>query len=36
MVQHNQATMVLGQVAMGLGVVASTFNGGSTKPIIKA
>lgn len=36
MVQHNQATMVLGQVAIGLGVVASTFNGGSTKPIIKA
>jgi hypothetical protein len=36
MVQHNQATMVLGQLAIGLVVVASTMNGGSTKPIMKA
>lgn len=35
MVQHNQATMVFGQVAISLVMVASTLNGGSTKPIIK-
>jgi hypothetical protein len=36
MVQHNQAIMVFAQVAIGLVMVASTLNGGSTKPIIKA
>ncbi len=36
MVQHNQATIVLSQVVIGLFVVVSTLNGGSVKPIIKA